>query len=251
VSNFQRQARLSDTSRTGQGEQPTVWNVELLQDAGNLMFSSDQRSQWNGQVAFRLFDGGGGIGRGEGWQLIQVGDTLGLAGDFQEQVTLVRRDIQMLGQQLTGRGGFQHNPAFDTENNRYYASHCTCTTKLHGPDAPPIPYMLRRFMHTNEGSCAIQVFWKEGDPVTMLHYYSGKEPQLDVYAGRVFKSYPAPPAAGCTTNVAIELTDRTDAGMVKGHHNILYCGDFARKFRLFANLYKIKLVESGATPRPA
>jgi hypothetical protein len=152
---------------------------------------------------------------------------------------------QLLGSLLTGRPGFQHNPCFDTERNHYYASHCTCATKLYGPDGPERPYLLRRFAHTNEGSCAIQVFWKAGDPVTMVRYYPGKPPALDVYAGRVVVSHPMPPAGGCTTNVEIELTDRNDACMVSGHHNLLFCGDFARKFRLFAQLYKLKLAETG------
>jgi hypothetical protein len=89
------------------------------------------------------------------------------------------------------------------------------------------------------------VFWKEGDPVTMVRYYPGKAPALDVYAGRVVKSHPMPPAAGCTTNVEIEITDRDDAGMVVGHHNLLFCGDFARQFRLFAQLYKMRLADTG------
>jgi hypothetical protein len=152
---------------------------------------------------------------------------------------------QLLGQLLTGRPGFQHNPCYETERNHYYGSHCTCATRLHGPDAPELPYLLRRFAHTNEGSCAIQVFWKEGDPVTMVRYYPGKAPALDVYAGRVVKSHPMPPAAGCTTNVEIELTDRDDAAMVVGHHNLLFCGDFARQFRLFAQLYKMRLADTG------
>jgi len=42
--------------------------------------------------------------------------------------------------------------------------------------------------------------------------------------------------------VEIELTDRDDALAVRGHHNILFCGDYARKFRLFANLYKMELM---------
>lgn len=147
---------------------------------------------------------------------------------------------QMFGQLITGRGGFQHNPCYDTERNTYYASHCTCTPKLHGPAAPPLPYMLRRFLHTNEGSCAIQTFWQPGDPVTMIHYYSGKPPQLDVYAGKVLSSHDEP--AGCTTNVEIALTDREDAMTIAGHHNILYCGDFAHRFKTFANLYNIPLV---------
>ena len=152
---------------------------------------------------------------------------------------------QRLGQLLTGRPGFQHNPCFDTEANHYYGSHCTSPIKLYGPDGPDSPYLLRRFMHSNEGSCSIQVFWKEGDPVTMARYHPGKSPALDVYAGKVVKSHPMPPAGGCTSNVSIELIDRKDACEVSGHHNLLFCGDFARKFRLFAQLYKMRLAETG------
>ena len=152
---------------------------------------------------------------------------------------------QLLGQLLTGRPGFQHNPCFDTERNHYYGSHCTCPTKMYGPDGPELPYLLRRFAHTNEGSCAIQVFWKPGDPVTMMRYHPGKEPALDVYAGKVVKSHSMPPAGGCTTNVEIEITDRPDACMVGGHHNLIFCGDFARKFRLFAQLHRMRLAKTG------
>ena len=152
---------------------------------------------------------------------------------------------QLLGQLLTGRPGFQHNPCFETERNHYYASHCTCPTKMHGPDGEELPYLLRRFAHSNEGSCAIQVFWKPDDPVTMVRYYPGKEPALDVYAGKVAQSHAMPPAGGCTTNVEIEITDRPDACMVQGHHNLLFCGDFARKFRLFAQLCKMRLADTG------
>lgn len=159
---------------------------------------------------------------------------------------------QMLGQLLTGRPGFQHNPCYETERNHYYASHCTCATKLYGPDGGDLPFLLRRFAHTNEGSCAIQVFWKAEDPVTMVRYYPGEEPALDVYAGKVVASHQMPPAGGCTTNVEIELTDRTDAGMVKGHHNLLFCGDFARQFRMFAQLHGMRLADTGyAGPWPA
>jgi hypothetical protein len=152
---------------------------------------------------------------------------------------------QLLGQLLAGRPGFQHNPCYETERNHYYGSHCTCPTKLSGPDGAESPYLLRRFAHTNEGSCAIQVFWNPGDPVTMVRYYPGKAPALDVYAGKVVESHPMPPAAGCTTNVQIEITDRPDACMVRGHHNLIFCGDFARKFRLFAQLYKMRLADTG------
>ena len=154
---------------------------------------------------------------------------------------------QLLGQLLVGRPGFQHNPCYETEKNHYYASHCTCATKVYGPEGPELGYLLRRFAHTNEGSCAIQVFWHPKDPVTMVKYYPGEKPKLDVYAGRVVKSHPMPPAAGCATNVEIQITDRSDACMVKGHHNLLFCGDFSRQFRLFAQLYKMELADTGYT----
>ncbi len=152
---------------------------------------------------------------------------------------------QLIGQMLLERPGFQHNPAFETERNHYYASHCTCAKDMHGPEGEAVPYRLRRFAHTNEGSCAIQVFWKPGEPVTMMRYHPGENPTMDVYAGRVAQSHEMPPVGGCTTNVEIELTDRRDACMVKGHHNLLFCGDYARKFRLFANLCKLPLAQTG------
>ena len=70
-------------------------------------------------------------------------------------------------------------------------------------------------------------------------------PALDVHAGPVVASHPMPPAAGCTTNVEIEITDRDDALSVKGHHNVIFCGDFARRFRLFAQLHRMRLAETG------
>ena len=154
---------------------------------------------------------------------------------------------QLLGQLLTGRPGFQHNPCFDTEGNTYYGSHCTCPIRVYGPSGDTLPYLLRRFAHTNEGSCAIQVFWKADDPVTMVRYHQGKPPSLDIYEGRVVASHPMPPAAGCTTNVEVKINDRPDACMVKGHHNLLFCGDHARKFRLFAQLYKMRIADTGST----
>ena len=81
--------------------------------------------------------------------------------------------------------------------------------------------------------------------MTMVRYHPGQEPTLDVYAGRVVASHPMPPAGGCTTNVEIEITDRDDACMVRGHHNLLFCGDHARRFRLFAQLYGMQLADTG------
>ena len=159
-----------------------------------------------------------------------------------------RRDFLaplLVGRHLIGRPGFMHNSAYETEKNHYYASHCTCTPKIRGADKPELPFMIRRFMHTNEGSCAIQTFWEKDDPVTMVRAYPGSPAQMDVYAGQVVLSYPMPPAGGCTTNVEVKLTDRTDAMMVQGHHNVLFYGDHARHFRTFARFFRLQMVDSG------
>lgn len=151
----------------------------------------------------------------------------------------------LVGRHLIGRPGFMHNSAFETEKNHYYASHCTCTHKIRGTDKPVLPYMLRRFMHTNEGSCAIQTFWEKDAPVTMVRAYPGTPSRLDVYAGKVVISHPMPPAGGCTTNVEVQLTDRADAMMVQGHHNVLFYGEHARQFRIFARFFRLQMVDSG------
>ena len=150
---------------------------------------------------------------------------------------------QMIGQLLTGRPGFQHNPAYETEKNHFFGSHCTCPTKIYGPDGEDMKYLLRPYLHTNDNTVAIQVFYKPQDPVTIIHYYSGKDPKLDVYSGIVIKSHQIPPGAGCTTNVEVQITNRENATAVQGHHNILFCGDFAKRFTDFAQLHKITMME--------
>ena len=149
---------------------------------------------------------------------------------------------QMIGSLVSGRPGFQHNPAFDTEKNHYYASHCTTATKVYGPEGEDLKYLLTRYFHTNDGTGSIQVFYKPKEPVTMIHYYWREEPQLDVYSGIVVESHQMPPAGGCSTNVEIEITNRADASLVAGHHNLLFIGDFSRRFINFARLHKLKLM---------
>ena len=148
----------------------------------------------------------------------------------------------MLVQHLFDRPGFQHNPCFETEENHYFASHCTCPSRLHGPDKPPSPHLLRNFAHTNEPTCVPQVFWHKGAEVTMAHYLPGKLPQMLVYSGEVVKSYPMPPVGGCRTNVEITINERADACDVKGHHNVLFCGNWAKQLRQFAQLYGMAVV---------
>ena len=147
----------------------------------------------------------------------------------------------MLGTAMFGRGGFQHNPEFDTEENRYYGAHCTCTPNLHGPGKPPAPYALRPFFHQLPKSLALDVKWPEGEVVTLCKYHSG-EKRLDAWQGRVISSPECPPAGGCATRVLVELTGVKDiCSAYPGHHPVLFCGDFAKHLRSFAKLYELEI----------
>lgn len=155
----------------------------------------------------------------------------GCENDLNASLTL------MLGASLFGRGGFQHNPEFDTEQNLYFASHCTCTTKLHGPQDQEAPYDLRPFFHQMPKTLALDVQWPAGEPVTLFKFQGGKN-VLDAWRGTVISSPACPPAGGCATRVLVKLEGVADVCSVyAGPHPILYCGDFARHAKTFAQLY--------------
>jgi len=46
-----------------------------------------------------------------------------------------------------------------------------------------------------------------------------------------------PPVGGCRTNVEITINELDDACDVKGHHNVVFYGNYARQLRQFARLF--------------
>jgi hypothetical protein len=147
----------------------------------------------------------------------------------------------MLGANLFGRGGFQHNPEFDLEDNRYFGSHCTCLTKLHGPDGGDAPYALRPFFHQMPKSLALDVQWPAGERVTLCKFNAG-ERRLDAWAGEVISSPSCPPTGGCASRVLVKMDDVDDICTIyPGPHPVLYAGDFARQVKTFAQLYEVEV----------
>jgi len=147
----------------------------------------------------------------------------------------------MLGESMFDRGGFQHNPEFDTEENLYFGAHCTCTTRLHGPNAKPAPYLLRPFFHQMPKTLALDVQWPEGETVTLCKYHSDKK-LLDAWTGEVVSSPTCPPTGGCATRVLVKVRDVPDVcGIYPGPHPVLFCGDFARQLKVFADLYELEI----------
>jgi len=159
----------------------------------------------------------------------------GCENDLNASLTL------MLGAALFGRGGFQHNPEFDTEQNLYFASHCTCATRLHGPAGREATYDVRPFFHQLPKTLALDVQWPAGEPATLFKYLSGQK-VLHAWRGTVVGSPTCPPAGGCATRVLVKLDGVADVCSVySGPHPVLYCGDFARHAKAFAQLYGLEI----------
>lgn len=159
----------------------------------------------------------------------------GCENDLNASLTL------MLGANLFGRGGFQHNPEFDLEDNAYLGSHCTCTPLLHGPEGKTAPYDLRPFFHQMPKTVAFDVQWPQGERATLCKYHGG-EKRIYAWAGESITSPTCPPVGGCATRVLVKLDDIPDVCQVyPGPHPVLYCGDFAKQLKIFARLYDIEI----------
>lgn len=150
---------------------------------------------------------------------------------------------QMLGRWLFERAGFMHNPEFDTSENLYFASHCTCATKLHGTGEPEQDFLVRPFFHQLPKTAALDVQWKPDDPVILVKYFTDKK-RIGCWTGKVIKSPKTPPVGGCATRVLVGI-DKTDniGDTYLGPHPILFCGDrkYARRLKVFAQMYNLNL----------
>lgn len=149
----------------------------------------------------------------------------------------------MLGRWLLDRAGFQHNPEFDTSENRYFASHCTCALALHGPKGPAQQFAVRPFFHQLPKTPALDVQWTPGEPVVVARYLVGKD-GLACWTGKVISSPESPPTGGCATRVLVEIDGAGDVcDIYSGPHPVLYCADRgeARRFKAFARMYRLAL----------
>ncbi len=156
----------------------------------------------------------------------------------------------MLGSALFGRGGFQHNPDFDLEENLYFGAHCTCATKLHGPDGATATHDLRPFFHQLPKTTALDVQWPAGEPATLFKYHSDTK-SLDAWQGEVVGSPAAPPTGGCATRVMVRFPGVDDVCSVyPGPHPALWCGSFADHANTFAKLYQLKIRGNRTRPAP-
>jgi hypothetical protein len=77
--------------------------------------------------------------------------------------------------------------------------------------------------------------------VTLCKYHSDKK-LLDAWAGEIVSSPTCPPTGGCATRVLVKVRDVPDVcSIYPGPHPVLFCGDYARQLRVFADLYELEI----------
>ncbi|MBN1342848.1 MAG: hypothetical protein JXQ73_09230 [Phycisphaerae bacterium] len=160
--------------------------------------------------------------------------TCGCENDITATMTM------LLNRYLFGRAGFQHNSEYDEVRNHYFATHCTCATKLNGPDAPAQAYKIRPFFHHLPKTPALDVQWTPNAPVILSKMLSEKE--IRYWCGRVIGCPTCPPTGGCATRVLVDF-DVDDVNTVYvGSHPILSVGgrDDARCYGIFSKLFEAK-----------
>ncbi len=147
----------------------------------------------------------------------------------------------MLGAELFGRGGFINNPGYDNERNLYFGSHCTCTTRLKGPNGRDAGFSVRPFTHMLPKTVALDIEWPEDEPATLFKYQSA-EKKLHAWTGDVLDSPATPPTGGCATRVLLRIRDVDDVMTTyPGRHPSLFSGDFARHAIAFSKLYGVEV----------
>ena len=147
----------------------------------------------------------------------------------------------LLTSYLFDKPGFINDPVPDTEKNVLVAAHCTCGTRLNGFANPREPYILRSHSESNLG-VAMQVLWREGQPVTLVRFQDPNA--LIVDTGTVVGNVSTPPAGGCRTSVEIKMDRVEDARDVSGFHQVVFYGDHRRDVEAFCQMYGIRVTNS-------
>ena len=110
-----------------------------------------------------------------------------------------------------------------------------------GPSGPAESYELRNHAEAGWG-CVPRVLFSPGQELTLAQYRPGKSPQMHIYTGKVVQCPPIPPTGGCRTNVKMTINEVADVCDVKGMHQAIFYGSFAKQLRTFCQLYGIEVV---------
>jgi len=144
----------------------------------------------------------------------------------------------LLNRYLFARPGFQHNSEYDEIRSHYFATHCTCATRLNGPDQPAQPFKIRPFFHHLPKTPALDVQWTPDASVILAKLHPPHN--VRYFLGTVIGSPSCPPTGGCATRVLVDFDVDDITTVYMGSHPILSIGtpDDARCYDIFAKLFE-------------
>ena len=160
--------------------------------------------------------------------------TCGCENDITATMTM------LLNRYLFSRPGFEHNSEYDEVRNHYFATHCTCATKLNGSHKPAQEYKVRPFFHHLPKTPALDVQWTPNTPVILSKMYS--ESDIRYYTGKVIESPTCPPTGGCATRVLVDFDVDDITTVYMESHPILSVGepDDARCYGIFSKMFEAR-----------
>lgn len=166
-------------------------------------------------------------------RLNDEGVPAGCEADFDAILTM------LLLKHLFGKPSFMQDPVPETVKNIFVGAHCTSPTKLDGYGKESEPFILRSHSESNIG-VSPQVLWREGQEVTITKFQGpGK---MIIGSGTVVGNVNTPPAGGCRTSVEIKVDDVPDVRDVKGFHQLIMYGNYAKELNAFCQLFGIEAI---------
>jgi hypothetical protein len=148
-----------------------------------------------------------------------------------------------------GVPGFITDPVFDVANNALIHFHCTCATKMAGPNGKRLPFKIRTQTDSDRG-VALAVEMPLNQAVTCAKFVN-----LDtmvISTGEIFKV--TQDELGCRTQFWTKVKDANSmfhnwgAGVVQGGvmtllHRAVFFGDHMQSIRSLSSLMGFKVVE--------
>jgi len=87
----------------------------------------------------------------------------------------------------------------------------------------------------------VDVDWPAGERITLAKYHRD-ENRLDAWCGDIIDSPQCPPSGGCATRVLARMDNVDDiCSIYPGPHPVVWCGDFGRHAKTFAQLYQLEI----------
>lgn len=155
-----------------------------------------------------------------------------------------------LVQFLLERPGFQQDPVPETARDCLIGAHCSCPTRLHGPDQPPLPYDITH--HHGVRDAVPRTQWKVGERMTVVEVILPRKPakatdpatpaQMVVSTGTVAENIAVPPSGGCVVSVMVKLDTQPNLLSYPGFHQLFVCGDFKKELLGYCRLFGIQPV---------